>query len=214
MERLIKEIVDKVDNTSHRIMIGISGHGASGKTTFAKKLIEVFGENNVNYLNTDPYIIDSAVRKNTLIDYEYNNQRYRYKMTACHPAAHHLLSLERDVMMLKEGMDLYTIGTHWSVSTLLTSKKKVTIVEGMSVAFIKPSIFDITIYFYTDSHMEYERRSVRDIKYRGMDINYLKQSHNERRNQYDVFMHPFHENFDVVVKTANGEVIVEKMMLV
>ena len=51
----------------------------------------------------------------------------------------------------------------------------------MCVAFTNPKLFDLLIYFYTDGETEFERRSVRDVKERGMDIEYLKQSHDDRR---------------------------------
>src|SRR5690606_19648585 len=110
---------------------------------------------------------------------------------ACHPSAHHVPSLERDVQMLIAEMDLKTIDTHYLKSEILSSQNKLTIVEGMSVAFTNPELFDLLIYFYTDDDTELERRFGRDIEERGTDIDYLKQSHNERRIQYEVFMHPY-----------------------
>src|SRR5690606_22731777 len=137
-------------------------------------------------LNTDPYIISSAVRKYTMIDYPYEGTLHRFKMTACHPAAHHIPSLERDVHMLKAGRELLTIDTHYLKSEILSSQKKLTIVEGMSVAFAKPELFDLLIYFYTNADLELERRVGRDIEERGRDINNLMQSHNEQRIQYEL----------------------------
>src|SRR5690554_7814112 len=92
MDRLLQEITDWIRTTDKRIIIGISGHGAAGKTTFAHKLIKELGKEKINYLNTDPYIIDSEVRINTIIDYTYENKLHHFKMTACHPAAYHLPS--------------------------------------------------------------------------------------------------------------------------
>lgn len=210
MEQLLLDILNWIKTNNNRLIIGISGHGAAGKTTFAKKLMTILSINEVNYLNTDSYIISSDVRKNASIEYTYNNENHRFKMTACHPSAHHLLSLERDVRMIRDGHDLYTIGTHYSKSELLPSKNKVTIVEGMCVAFLNPSLFDLRIYFYTDGETEYYRRSSRDILERGTDIHYLRQSHEERRIQYEVFMHPYSEKFDIIIKTNGQHIHIEK----
>lgn len=190
METILKEILRWVKQADKKIIIGISGHGAAGKTTFAKKLIHALDQDEVNYLNTDPYIVDSDIRKQSILEYTYQNEHHRFKMTACHPAAHHLPSLERDVQMIREGLDLMTIDTHYMKSALISSKKQITIVEGMCVAFIDPQLFDLKIYFYTDGATELKRRSDRDVLERGTDINYLKQSHDERRIQYELFMHP------------------------
>ncbi|WP_405099621.1 uridine kinase [Oceanobacillus sp. FSL H7-0719] len=210
MDIILQDIADFVNKIDERIIIGISGHGASGKTTFANRLLKLMTKENVNYMNTDPYIIGSNLRKYASIDYEYKNIKHHYKMTACHPAAHHILALERDINMIRAGLDLYTIKTHYIDSTLLSSHNKVNIIEGMSVAFANPDLFDLTIYLYTDGNIELKRRSGRDIKERGADINYLIQSHEERRIQYHLFMHPYHQHFDIVLKNTNEEVIIEK----
>ncbi|OCX60654.1 phosphoribulokinase [Lysinibacillus sp. AR18-8] len=214
METILKEILRWVKQADKKIIIGISGHGAAGKTTFAKKLIHALDQDEVNYLNTDPYIVDSDIRKQSILEYTYQNEHHRFKMTACHPAAHHLPSLERDVQMIREGLDLMTIDTHYMKSALISSKKQITIVEGMCVAFIDPQLFDLKIYFYTDGSTELKRRLGRDVLERGTDINYLKQSHDERRIQYELFMHPHCQHFDMVIKTQDDEILIEKNKLV
>jgi uridine kinase len=210
MDKLIQEIIDWVRMTDKQIVIGMSGHGAAGKTTFANRFVNLLNQNEVNYINSDPYIVSSNIRKHTIIDYTYQNENHRFKMTACHPSAHHLPSLERDVQMVRDGLDLYTVDTHYMKSELISSKNKVTIVEGMSVAFINPDLFDLKIYFYTDGETELMRRSSRDIVERGTDINYLRQSHKERRIQYELFMHPYSQHFDIIIKTSHEQICLEK----
>lgn len=213
MDKILHKIANFINKRDKKIIIGISGHGASGKTTFANHLVELIVQNDVNYLNTDPYIISSNLRKYTVLDYEYKNEKHHYKMTACHPAAHNLEALERDINMIRDGLDFYTIGTHYMENTIISSQRKVNIVEGMSVAFIDPNLFDLKIYLYTDGDTELNRRGVRDVSERGADFDYIRQSHEERRIQYDLFMHPYHRNFDIVIKSSNEEVIYEKIDL-
>lgn len=211
MEKLLHKLANIINNKDEKIIIGISGHGASGKSTFANNLVKLLAKH-VNYINTDPYII-TDVRNYTTIDYEYNNENYSYKMTACHPAAHNLLALERDLKMIKEDLDFYTIGTHYLKSTLISSRNNINIVEGMSVAFLNPKLFDLTIYLYTDGKTELIRRGVRDVSERGADFNYIKKSHEQRRIQYELFMHAYHKNFDIVIKYSNEEVTLEKWVI-
>ena len=210
MEKIIHQIVNYISTTDKRITIGISGHGASGKTTFANNLIKILGQDCVNYINTDPYIIGSHLRKYALIQYEYNNKFFKDKMTACHSSAHNTVALERDIRMIRDGLDLYTIGTHYSKSILLSSQNKINIVEGMSVAFTDPTLYEYKVYLYTDGETELSRRGLRDISERGTNINYLRKSHEMRRIQYELFMHPYHRNFDVVLKNSNDDYIIEK----
>jgi len=210
MDRLLRDIVTWIKKENKSIVIGISGHGAAGKTTFANRLMHLLNHDDVNYINTDPYIVSSDIRKHSIINYTYRNEQHHFKVTACHPAAHHLPSLERDIQMVRKGLDLLTIDMHYMKSALTSSKNKVTIVEGMSAAFINPKLFDLKIYFYTDSNTEMQRRSGRDVLERGADINYLKQSHEERRIQYELFMHPYSQHFDIIFKTSDETLYEEK----
>lgn len=211
MDELMERVAEWIGSKEGRLLIGVSGHGGAGKTTFTQRLVKRLGDQKVNCLNTDPYIVSSSIRKSALIDYTYDGVNHRYKMTACHPEAHHLGALERDVRMVREGLDFYTIDVHYLERQLITSGKRVTIVEGMSTAFIDPELFDLKIYFYTDGDTEFARRSSRDIAERGMDPAYLKASHNERRIQYELFMHPYSRNFDIVIKSEGERQVVEKM---
>lgn len=206
MDKVLYSIVNYLNGADKIMTIGISGHGASGKTTFSQKLLSMLGQNGVNYLNTDPYIIGSNLRKFTVIDYTYKNELHQDKMTACHPAAHNVSALARDVKMIRDGLDFYTIDR----SRLITSNNKINIVEGMSVAFTDPDFYDLKVYLYTDGETELLRRSVRDVSERGTDLNYLRKSHEERRIQYELFMHPYHHNFDIVLKNSNEEFFIEK----
>lgn len=212
MNNLLDEIIDWINKSDKPVIIGISGHGAAGKTTFSTKLTQLIRLNEVSYINTDPYIVTSQLRKYAMIHYPYQHKNYYSKMTACHPDAHHTSSLERDIRMIKAGLDFYTINTDYKKSELITPKK-VTIIEGMSVAFIDPTLMDLKIYFYTDDEIELVRRVGRDILERGTDITALRQSHEQRRIQYKLFMHPFSQNFDIIIKNSNEKVWIEKNLL-
>ncbi|WP_114167315.1 uridine kinase [Exiguobacterium sp. TNDT2] len=207
MNELIDMIVAQAER-EERTIIAISGHGGAGKTIFADALHERLGD--VNYINTDPYITDSTLRKSAMLDYTVDGQVHHYKMTACHPSAHHLLSLERDVRMVREGIGFFTIDVPYLERTWIDPAKRITIIEGMSVAFLEPHYFDVSVYLYTDSDTEFARRSVRDIQERGMDLSYLKASHDERRLQYELFMHPQREKFQTIVSTSNDVWTIEK----
>ncbi|MFA7744795.1 uridine kinase [Salinicoccus roseus] len=205
MEKLIDKVVEFINKNNGNLIIGISGHGASGKTTFTKHLCNQLNFNNYNILNTDPYIISSQYRKFTKASYSYEGNHYDYKVTACMPVAHELNGLTRDIKCLKNGEDIFTIDTSWMPSHLLKGGRKVTFVEGMSVAFVDKKLFDLTIYIFTDGQTELKRRSHRDIKERGGNLQSLKSSHAQRRIQYELFMHPRSKNFDFVVDDSDNQ---------
>ncbi|HLR00081.1 MAG TPA: hypothetical protein VK102_06865 [Sphingobacterium sp.] len=210
MDEIAHKIFDISLKKQGQIIIAISGHGASGKTTFAQKLQSLFREEKINHFNTDAYIINPKLRKCTIINYTYRGEKYRYKMTACHPEAHNILVLERDLKMLKNGLNFYTIETPYAASKMIYSHRKITIVEGMSLSFVDPGLLDIKIYFYTDGKTELSRRNNRDVIQRGKDRNFIQQSHEQRRVQYKLYMHPKSKNFDFIIRDSNRGYVIEQ----
>ena len=154
--------------------LGIYGHGASGKSTFAQDLYQALESAKVNLLETDPYITSN---RHLVVPKETPNQ----KVTACLPVAHELVSLERDILALKAGMDILTIAEPWKPSEVLSGAKPILIVEGMSVGFLPKELFDRTICFYTDDETELERRLVRDTTVRNRDTSFILASQQMRR---------------------------------
>lgn len=200
-----KAVIDAIQTLIHTtqspVIIGIAGHGAAGKTTLSHQLKAHFGEQ-TSIMHTDPYIISGMVRKQSVVSYEYDGQTYHAKVTACHPEAHHTDLLKRDITMLRMGMDIATVQTHYQASEIIRAKQELIIIEGMSVAFLPQSLLDYSVYLYTNAETEFARRSVRDISERGMSLSYLQETHADRRRQYDIYMHPYAENFTTVINTS------------
>ncbi len=99
LERLTAYLSDDQKHT-----LRIYGHGASGKSTFDRKLQLILGEERANLLATDPYVIVGEYR-DLLSSKDFPHQ----KVTACLPVAHELKSLERDIRALQSGCDIVTI---------------------------------------------------------------------------------------------------------
>ena len=172
IERLVSEIESGKVKT-----LGIYGHGASGKSTFAQELYQSLDSTTVNLLETDPYITSE---RHLVVPKETPNQ----KVTACLAVAHELASLQRDILALQAGMDVLTIEEPWKASEILSGSKPILIVEGMSVGFLPKEFFDKTICFYTDEETELKRRLARDTTVRNRDTKFILASQQMRRMQY------------------------------
>ena len=61
-----------------------------------------------------------------------------------------------------------------------------------------------------DDETELMRRSSRDVTERGSKVDLVIRSHEQRRIQYKLFMHPYHENFDIIIKNSNEGYVLEK----
>ena len=178
--------------------LGIYGHGASGKSTFAQDLYQALDSAKVNLLETDPYITSN---RHLVVPKETPNQ----KVTACLPVAHELVSLERDILALKAGMDILTIDEPWKSSEVLSGSKPILIVEGMSVGFLPKELFDRTICFYTDDETELERRLVRDTAVRNRDASFILNTHKERRDQYNRYYKETESKADILINQSNDK---------
>ncbi|WP_152655903.1 uridine kinase [Oceanobacillus sp. CFH 90083] len=212
MDSIIQDLIKWINAQHKHIIIGITGHGGAGKTTFAEQLKQAFSQN-ANLICTDPYIVRSALRKDTKITYTYQNEVRTAKMTACHPLAHYVEALERDIQMTRAGMVWNTIDTDYLPAERVDPNKKLTIMEGMSIAFVNPDYLDLQIYLYTDGDTELDRRSSRDTAERNRNMKDIQKSHQERRIQYNHFMHPYKEQADMILFTDERGAHIEKNTL-
>ncbi|HEL1074336.1 TPA: phosphoribulokinase [Streptococcus equi subsp. zooepidemicus] len=208
MEKLLQAIVTAAANRE-KMLIRISGHGASGKSTFADRLLQALPDGQGQLLETDPYIIANEFSQAVLISYPYQGKEVLHSITACHPARHELASLRRDIMMFKQGLDFLSIDTPWAPSRLVKGDVPILIVEGMSTTFLESELFDLSLYFYTDDETELQRRLDRDTRSRGRRPESIQQSHAHRRAQYTHYLEPYQKQFDIVINQSQNRFIVE-----
>ena len=203
---LVDQLVSEIKTGKVRTL-GIYGHGASGKSTFAQELYQTLDSAKVNLLETDPYI---ASNRHLMVPKETPDQ----KVTACLPVAHELVSLERDILALKAGMDVLTIDEPWKASEVLSGAKPILIVEGMSVGFLPKELFDQTICFYTDEETELKRRLARDTTVRNRDASFILASHQMRREQYLHYYKETESKADVLVDQSEGKFEVKRTQII
>lgn len=202
----IKKLVTSIESGRVKT-IGIYGHGASGKSSFAKELYQALDPQSVNLLETDPYITS---HRHLVVPKEATEQ----KVTACLPVAHELASLERDILALQNGMDLLTIEEPWKASEVLSGSKSTLIVEGMSVAYLPKNLFDLTICFYTDDETELERRLDRDTTVRKRESSFVRETHQIRREQYRRYYQETEKEADVLINQSQNQFQIEKDYLI
>ena len=193
VERLVSEIESGKVKT-----LGIYGHGASGKSTFAQELYQALDSTTVNLIETDPYITSE---RHLVVPKQAPNQ----KVTACLPVAHELASLQRDILALQAGMDVLTIEEPWKASEILSGSKPILIVEGMSVGFLPKELFDKTVCFYTNEETELKRRLARDTTVRNRDASFILASQQMRREQYLQYYKETESKADILINQSNDK---------
>ena len=203
---LIKQLVSEIEAGKVKTL-GIYGHGASGKSTFAQELYQALDSTTVNLLETDPYITS---KRHLVVPKDAPNQ----KVTACLPVAHELASLERDILALQAGIDILTIEEPWKASEVLSGAKPILIVEGMSVGFLPKELFDKTICFYTDEDTELKRRLARDTTVRNRDASVILATHQIRREQYLRYYKETESRADILVAQSEGKFEVKRSQFI
>ena len=203
---LLDQLVSEIEKGKVRTL-GIYGHGASGKSTFAQELYQALDSTTVNLLETDAYITSE---RHLVVPKQATNQ----KVTACLPVAHELASLQRDILALQAGMDVLTIEEPWKASEVLSGAKPVLIVEGMSVGFLPKELFDKTICFYTDEETELKRRLARDTTVRNRDASFIFASHQMRREQYLQYYKETESRADTLVDQSEGKFEVKRSQFI
>ena len=201
-KELIEALVSEIKSGKVKTL-GIYGHGASGKSTFAQELYQSLDSTTVNLLETDPYITSE---RHLVVPKQAPDQ----KVTACLPVAHELASLQRDILALRAGVDLLTIEEPWKASEVLYGAKPILIVEGMSVGFLPKELFDKTICFYTDEETELRRRLARDTTVRNRDASFILTSHQMRREQYLQYYKEAESKADILVDRSEDKFEVKR----
>ena len=209
MEKFIQKLKDYTENRKSTV-VRICGHGASGKTTFAKRLQKAYPAGRCQVIETDAYIISGEYSKDTFLQYELQNETGFHPITACHPARHELASLRRDLIMLQKGMDCLTPDFPWLPEKILRAACPVTIVEGISPTFLEAEFFDLSLFFYTDADTELQRRLERDTTQRGRQPDFVLKTQAHRRRQYELYMEPYKEEFDMIINQSSNHFKLEK----
>lgn len=190
------------------LIIGITGGTGSGKSTVAKKILDVVGNKNVAVLEQDCYYKDQSA----LI------MEDRIKTNYDHPLAfdtdllvEHLKQLQAGNCIEKPQYD-FTIHNRRK-ETVKVECRKVIMVEGILVLESKElrDLMDIKLFVDTDADVRIIRRIVRDMNERGRTLEAVIK-------QYLELVKPAHENFieptkkfaDIIIpEGGNNEVAID-----
>ncbi len=189
-------------------IIGITGGTGSGKSTVAKKILDVVGKDNVAVLEQDCYYKDQS-------DLDMSE---RVKTNYDHPLAFDTDLLVEHVKQLQQGISIEKPQYDFTVHNRMAEKvsvecRKVIMVEGILVLESKElrDLMDIKIFVDTDADVRIIRRIVRDMQERGRTLEAVI-------SQYLSLVKPAHENFieptkkfaDIIIpEGGNNEVAID-----
>ena len=197
-----------ISNPSKRIMIGITGESASGKSTICKEISNVIKRFNmpVTILTTDNYFndISELIKIYGSFDALRDNG---YDVDS--PESFQLDILREDLNKISQGEDVYTPeylpnGTGVSVPhSKFVSSNKIVIVEGMASMYkdIK-DIFDIKVYVETDIDIRRDRFMTRAYTERNQDLENAKKHWDYILVAGEKYVKPARDEADIII---NGD---------
>lgn len=179
------------------ILIGVAGGTGSGKTSFARKLVEAIGEENCLMVPQDSYYRDTS----SLTAEE--RARWNYD----HPHAFDTSLLEQDLRELKMSRPVphltYDYATHARIVLPDALRPRpVIVLEGILVLAEESlrRIMDIRLFIDTDADVRILRRLRRDLKERGRSYDSVEKQYLESvRLMHLEFVEPSKRYADLIV---------------
>lgn len=192
------------------LIVGIAGGTGSGKTTFAKKIKEIFGDD-VALIDQDSYYRD----------WSHLSMEERDQINFDHPdsldfalLATHLIALKQQRPIFKPK---YDFKTHTRVSgEAEVLPAKIILVEGILLFAVQEicDLCDIKIYVDVEADVRLLRRLERDLYERGRSFDAVQ-------NQYLTTVKPMHNLFvepskvyaDVIIPAVGDTTEAEKIIV-
>lgn len=186
-------------------IIGIAGGSGSGKTTFTKKLIEVFKSNSVSVVQHDSYYRDISSYKNpdpSLINFD-------------HPSSLETSLLIKHLAKLKKSksvnIPIYDYSTHSrKKETRKIIPTKLIIIEGILIFADEDlrKMFDLKIFVDTDADERIMRRIIRDTFERGRSVDsVIHQYRNTVKPMHLQFVDPSKNWADIIIPHGGENIV-------
>ena len=200
-----KEMEERMMTNGKKIIVGIGGGSASGKTTFVNRLQEIIGKENLCVLHHDSYYRDrSGISPEARAGINYD-----------HPSALETDLLANHLEQLLRGEDIevpvYDFRTHCRENRSLKIKPRpLILVEGILV-LSEASLakyLDYKIFIELEPDLLLARRISRDITERGRTVEAsLRQYTETTRPMLKQFVLPSRQNADLII---SGETCFEE----
>lgn len=205
IQRFSKRLIHQ---PSKKIMVGITGESASGKSTICNKIKSVIEKFNmpVTILNTDNYFndISDLIKKYGSFDALRDNG---YDVDS--PNSFQLDILKEDLESISRGEDIYCPeyllnGTGVSVpKAKKVRSNKIIVVEGMASMYGEnKDIFDAKIYVETDFEIRKERFMKRAYMERNQDLENAKKHWEYILGAGEKYIKPYKADADIII---NGD---------
>jgi uridine kinase len=196
---------------SETFLVGLAGGSASGKTTFIRKLSEVFGQDKVCVITQDNYykgLSEQLRDKNGMVNFD-------------HPTGIDFGRIKKDLRKLLKGKTVKLVEYTFNnpdifPKEIVYSPAPIVLLEGLFVFADKSlnKMFDYRLYIDADDDVTLDRRLKRDTAERGMtNDEVMYQWKNHVQPAYKEFLKPHKSNADYIIKNnENFDACLDKVI--
>ncbi|MBE9114911.1 phosphoribulokinase [Lusitaniella coriacea LEGE 07157] len=182
-----------------RIILGIVGDSAAGKTTLTRGIAQVLGEENVTVICTDDY-------------HRYNRQqRSEFGITALHPDCNYLDIIQQHLSLLRGGQPIlkpiYNHDTGNFDPPEYIEPRQFVIVEGLLGYYTRAArdCYDVKVYLAPPEDLRRTWKIKRDTRKRGYSDEQVITALDKREPDSEKFIRPQRQWSDVVVSFCSPE---------
>ncbi|MBD2692610.1 phosphoribulokinase [Anabaena catenula] len=183
------------------VLIGVAGDSGCGKSTFLRRLIDLFGEDFMTVICLDDYhCLDRKQRKETGI-------------TALDPRANNFDLMYEQIKALKEGQaidkPIYNHETGMIDPPERIEPNHIIVVEGLHPLYDERvrSLLDFSVYFDISDEVKIAWKIQRDMAERGHRYEDVLAQINSRKPDFEKFIEPQREFADVVLQVLPTNLI-------
>ncbi|NES20014.1 MAG: phosphoribulokinase [Symploca sp. SIO3E6] len=183
------------------VLIGVAGDSGCGKSTFLRRLIDLFGEEFMTVICLDDY--HSLDRK----------QRKEQKVTALNPKANNFDLMAEQIKALKNGQaidkPIYNHETGELDPPERIEPNKVVVIEGLHPMYDERvrELIDFSVYLDISDEVKINWKIQRDMAERGHRYEDILASINARRPDFEAYIEPQKEHADVVIQILPTQLI-------
>ncbi|MGH1393375.1 MAG: phosphoribulokinase [Trichormus sp.] len=183
------------------VLIGVAGDSGCGKSTFLRRLIDLFGEEFMTVICLDDYhCLDRKQRKETGI-------------TALDPRANNFDLMYEQIKALKEGQEInkpiYNHETGMIDPPEIIKPNHIVVVEGLHPLYDERvrSLLDFSVYFDISDEVKIAWKIQRDMAERGHRYEDVLAAINSRKPDFQKYIEPQREFADVVLQVLPTNLI-------
>ena len=183
------------------VLIGVAGDSGCGKSTFLRRLTDLFGEDFVTVICLDDYhSLDRKQRKETGI-------------TALNPKANNFDLMYEQIKALKAGESInkpiYNHETGMIDPPEVVEPNHVVVIEGLHPLYDERvrSLLDFSVYLDISDEVKIAWKIQRDMSERGHTYEDVLAAINSRRPDFKAYIDPQKEFADVVIQVLPTQLI-------